>query len=356
MDFPKLFTAGPVYVRQEIREEMAKQMFSHRSSEYVSLHSGLIPKIQKLLQTQNEVFLYASSATGVWESAARNCVRKKALSCVNGEFSKRFGEVIKANGKEVETLEKKPGQAILPEDLDSALSTTDADAVSIVHNETSTGVMNPLKGLMKVCKEYDVTSLVDVVSSVAGAEVDVDKWGIDVCLFSVQKCLGVPPGLSCASVSEKALKTSESMANKGYYFDMMVLKKYHGKSHYPSTPPIPQIFALSKSLDFLFEEGLQNSWARHRKVSDFVKQRCIKDLKFKLFCDPEYASQTISCIDTCGKNSPEILKKMKEKRYIIASGYGPYKETTFRVGNMGNVYMGDVEEMLEVLEEVVKQF
>ncbi len=356
MDFPKLFTVGPVYVRDEVREEMGRQMFSHRSSEYVDLHSGLIPKVQKLLQTENPTFIYPSSATGVWESCARNVVEKKALSCVSGAFSKRFGKVIEANGKEVEVLEKPMGQAILPEELDTALSKSDADSVSIVHNETSTGVMNPLRELAKVCNDHDVASMVDVVSSVGGAPVEVDKWGIDVCLFSVQKCLAVPPGLACASVSERALNRSEKAENKGYYFDMKLLEKYHLKDNTPATPPIPQIFALSKALDLIFEEGLENVWARHKKVSDFVKKRCTEGMGFELFPDAKYASQTLSCISTKEKgiNAKELLAKMKAKGYIVGSGYGKLKEESFRVGNMGNVHMGDAEEMLEVTEKTLK--
>ncbi len=358
MDFPKLFTVGPVYVRDEVREEMGRQMFSHRSSEYVDLHSGVIPKIQKLLFTKKPTFIYPSSATGIWESCARNVVEKKALSCVNGAFSKRFGKVIEANGKQVEVLEKPMGQPILPEELDTALSKSDADSVSIVHNETSTGVMNPLKELIKVCNDHDVVSMVDVVSSVAGAPIYVDKWGIDVCLFSVQKCLAVPPGLACASISERVLERSERAKNKGYYFDMKLLEKYHLKNNTPATPPIPQIFALSKALDLIFEEGLENVWARHKRVSDFVKKRCTEDMGFTLFPDPEYASQTLSCISTKEKgiNAKELLAKMKAKGYIVGSGYGELKETTFRVGNMGNVYMGDVEEMLDVMQEVLGSF
>jgi len=358
MDFPKLFTVGPVYVRDEVREEMGRQMFSHRSSEYVDLHGGVISKVQKLLKTENPTFIYPSSATGVWESCARNVVKKKALSCVNGAFSKRFGEVIRANGKEVEFLEKPMDRAILPEELDTALSKSDADSVSIVHNETSTGLMNPLKELAKVCDDHGVMSMVDVVSSVAGAPIYVNKWGIDVCLFSVQKCLAVPPGLACASISERALERSEKAENKGYYFDMKVLQKYHLKNNTPATPPIPQIFGLSKALDLIFEEGLENVWARHKEVSDFVKKRCTEGMGFELFPDERYTSQTLSCISTKGKgiNSKELLAKMKAKGYIVGSGYGPLKEESFRVGNMGNVYMGDVEEMLEVMEDVLKSF
>lgn len=358
MDFPKLFTVGPVYVRDEVREEMGKQMFSHRSAEYVSLHSGVIPKLQKLLKTENTVLLYPSSATGVWESCARNVVEKKALCCVQGAFSKRFSEVVEANGKEVVRLEKDMGEAVLPEDLDSALSKDDFDSVTLVHNETSTGVMNPLKELMKVAADHDVATIVDAVSSAGGAPLFVDDWGIDVCLFSVQKCMAVPPGLAVASVSDRALERSEKATNKGYYFDMKVLQKYHLKDNTPATPPIPQIFGLSKSIDLIFEEGLENVWARHKEVSNYVKERCVKDFGFELFPDPNYASQTLSCISTKTKgiNAKELLAKMKDKGYIVGSGYGPIKEETFRVGNMNNVYMGDVTEMLDVMEDVLRAF
>jgi len=356
MDFPKLFTVGPVYVRDEVRLEMSRQMFSHRSKQYEELHSGLQAKLQKLLDTKSPVLYYTSSATGIWESCARNCVERKVLSCVNGEFSKKFAEVIAANGKEVERLEKPPGQAILPEELDAALAKSDADSVSIVHNETSTGVMNPLKELAKVCKDRGVLSMVDVVSSVAGAPIYVDKWGIDVCLFSVQKCLAVPPGMACASVSAKALERSAGAKNKGYYFDMKVLEKFHLKNNTPATPPIPQMFALSKSLELIFEEGLEKVWQRHKDVSDYVKKRCVNEFGFKLFPDPKHASQTLSCISTKekGMNSKDLLAKMKERKYIIGSGYGDFKETSFRVGNMGNVYMDDAKEMLDMMASVLK--
>lgn len=358
MDFPKLYTVGPVYVRDEVREEMSKQMFSHRSSDYTNLHGGVVPKLKEMMFTENHVLIYPSSATGIWESAAQNCVEKKAVSCVQGAFSKRFAEVVQANGKEVELLEKPEGRAILPEELDAVLAESDADSVTMVYNETATGVMNPLEDLMKVCKKYDILTIVDVVSAVAGAPLYVDKWNIDVCLFSVQKCLAVPPGLACASVSERALARSNESKTKAYYFDMKVLEKYYLKNQTPATPPIPQIFALSKSLDFILEEGMENVWARHKKVSDFCKKRCTEDMGFELFCDPKYASQTLSCISTAAKgiNSKELLSKMKEKQYIVGGGYGSHKEDSFRVGNMQNVSMGDMEEMLEVMEEVLGTF
>jgi aspartate aminotransferase-like enzyme len=358
MDFPKLFTVGPVYVRKEVREEMSRQMFSHRSADYAKLHGDMVGKVQRLLATKDLVLVYTSSATGIWESCARNCVEKKALACSNGEFSKRFGETIRANGKEVDFLEKPPGKGITPEELDKAIKKSKPDSVAIVHNETSTGVMNPLKDLVKVCRENHVLSMVDVVSSVAGVPIFVDDWGIDVCLFSVQKCLGVPPGLACASVGSEALERSAKAINKGYYFDMKVMEKHALKNNTLATPPIPQMFALSKSLDFIFEEGLEKVWQRHKAVSDYVKKRCTEDFGFDLFPDPKFASDTLSCISTKGTkvSAKDLLVKMKGKGYVIGSGYGEFKETTFRVGNMGNVHMADAKEMLDVMEGILKEF
>jgi len=354
MDYPKLFTVGPVYVRPEILQEMSMQMFSHRSEEYVVGHGSVIEKLGKLMLTKNDIFLYTSSATGIMESAARNCINNKVLCCVNGAFSKRFSQVCEKNGKEVEVLEKPLGQSITPEELDRALETTEVDSVTIVHNETSSGVMAPLKELTKVAKQHNVLTIVDTVSSMGGAEVRVDKWGIDVCLFSVQKCLAIPPGLAVASVSKAALERSEDAQNKGLYFDMVQLKKYAEKHHTPATPPIPQIFALNRQLDFIFEEGLENVWKRHKEVSDYVKERC-EEFNFKLFPEKEVASQTMSCIDTQGVDAVEMLKEMKKQGYVIANGYKDLKQSTFRVGNMGNVYMHDAVEMLDKMEEVLEE-
>jgi len=353
MESPKLFTVGPVYVNEAVREEMRRQMFSHRSPEYMRLHSGVLEKLHKLMRTQNDIFLYTSSATGIWESCARNCVEKSVISCANGAFSERFGHCMEANGKEVQYVEKPWGEAILPEDLEMALQESDAEAVTLVHNETSTGVMNPLEDLCKVAKDYGVLTLVDTVSSMGGAPIEVDKWGIDVCLFSVQKCLALPPGLAVASVSEKAMEKSYSLENRGYYFDFQVLHKYNQKNQTPATPPIPQVFGLDKQLDMIMDEGVEAVWGRHKKVSDYVKMRC-RDMGFGLYPAEDYASQTLSCMDAGGKSPAELLRLMEDKGYVIGAGYGKLKESTFRVGNMGNVMMGDVEEMLDVMAQEVK--
>ena len=356
MDKPKLFTVGPTYVNDDVRAEMRNQMFSHRSSDYVELHRELIEKLRKFLQTENDIFLYTSSSTGCMESAVRNCISEQgtALSTICGAFGKRFSEIVTENGRKVVTSEVLWGKANRAEQLDEALSKNPGiEAVTITHCETSTGLLNPLEELCKVAKEHDVLILADTVSSMSGTRIEVDKLGIDFCFSGVQKCFTVPPGLAIATVSKKALKKAETVKNRGHYFDFLNLKKYNDKHMIPYTPPMPQMFGLSKQLDLIFEEGIENRFERHRKVSARVRNGC-KDMGFSVFPDEKYAAPTLSCISVPkGFDIKEMQNKMNERGFILASGYGKIKDTTFRVGNMGNVTMDDVCEMLENLEEVI---
>ena len=356
MDKPKIFTVGPTYVNDEVRAEMSHQMFSHRSGEYVELHKALIEKLRKFLQTENDIFLYTSSSTGCMESSVRNCISEQGtgLSTICGAFGKRFSEIITENGRKLVITEVPWGKANRGEQLDAALSKNpEVEAITITHCETSTSLLNPLEELCKVAKEHDVLLIVDTVSSMAGTKIDVDKLGIDFCFFGVQKCFAVPPGLAVATVSKKALEKAETVKNRGHYFDFINLKKSNDQHMTPYTPPMPQMFGLSKQLDLIFEEGIENRFERHEKVSARVRNGC-KDLGFSVFPDEKYASPTMSCLSIPeGFNMKGMMAKMKERGFILASGYGKVKDTTFRVGNMGNVTMDDVNEMLENLEEVI---
>jgi aspartate aminotransferase-like enzyme len=357
MDKPKLFTVGPTYVNDDVRAEMSNQMFSHRDAEYVKLHKELIEKLRKFFQTQNEIFIYTSSSTGCMESSVRNCISEHGtgLSMVCGAFGKRFNEIIAENGRNAVRSEVPWGKANLGEHLEEALSKNPGvEAVTITHCETSTSVLNPLEELCKVAKEHDVLTLVDTVSSMGGTDIPIDRLGIDFCFFGVQKCFGVPPGLAIATVSKKALEKAATVKNRGHYFDFLNLKKFNDKHMVPYTPPMPQMIGLSKQLDLIFEEGINNRFERHRKVSARVRDKC-KELGFSVFPDEKYASPTLSCISVQqGFDLKGMYAKMNDRGFVLASGYDKLKETTFRVGNMGNVTMDDVNEMLENLEEVIQ--
>ncbi|ODS34939.1 MAG: hypothetical protein A7316_04720 [Candidatus Altiarchaeales archaeon WOR_SM1_86-2] len=354
MEKPRLFTVGPTWVRDDVLKEMSRQMFSHRSGDYVELHKELIAKLKKFLGTENDVLLYTSSSTGVMESAARNCISEggKALTLICGAFGERFGEIVEQNGRKVLREEVDWGKANTPESLDAVLAeNNDVEAVTITHCETSTALLNPLKDLVRVAKQHGVLTLVDAVSSMGGVSIDVND--IDVCFFGVQKCMSVPPGLAVASVSDKALEKAREVENRGHYFDFLNLKKYNDKHMVPYTPPIPQMFALSKTLDIIGEEGRENRFATHRKVSARVREG-VKELGFEIFTDERYLSPTLSCVSVPGEiDLPDMMSGMRKRGFILASGYGRIKDSTFRVGNMGNVTMDDVDEMLENLAEVV---
>lgn len=351
----KLFIPGPVEVYPEILKEIGRPMVGHRSQQFKDLFADTIPMLQEVLYTKNDVFLSTSSATGLWEACARNLVKKRALSCMCGAFSDRWHQVTLMNGKEADELKVEWGQAITPEMIDERLSTGEYDVLTFVHSETSTGVANPLYEVAEVMKKYpDVMFCVDAVSSMTGMKIEVDKLGIDVCLASVQKAFALPPGLAVCSVSQKALERAESVENRGYYFDFLTFKKSAGKNNTPTTPSIPQIYGLNRQLERMFEEGLEQRFARHREMAKCVR-RWAKENGFEVFPPESYASDTLTCIkNTRGINVAELNKTLMETRSaMISNGYGKLKEVTFRIAHMGDTTVDEIKELLEWIDEII---
>ena len=354
----KLFTAGPVACRPEILDEMRRQMFSHRSKEYKELHSQTVQGLKKFLETNNQVFLFTNSGSGVMEATIRNCVERKLLCCISGEFGRRYAKVGESNGREVVLLETELGSPIMPDLLDEKLSSVpDVEAVAITYNETSTGLMNPLPELAKVVKEHGKLLFVDAVSAMGGVEIKVDDWGIDVCFTSSQKCFGIPPGLAVASVSEEALKKSESARNKGWYFDFKLYEKYQKEqSGTHMTPVIPQVAALNKELEIIDKEG-----GKKKRLELYVERMKriklgIENLSLSLFPRKGYESLTIACVNAPkGMSGLGVYEQMRGHGFELAKGYGPLKEQTFRIGNMGYIRLEDIDEMLQALGEVLKE-
>lgn len=353
----KLFTAGPVACRPEVLEEMRRQMFSHRSKEYRELHKQTVERLQQFLETKGKVFLFPSAGSGVMEASVRNCVERKMLCCINGNFGKRYAKVGETNGKVVEKLEPGLGVPITPKALDEKLSSTpDVEAVTITYNETSVGLMNPLSELAKVAKKHGKLVFVDAVSAMGGMELKVDEWGLDVCFASSQKCFGIPPGLAMVSVSDEALKRSEGMKNKGWYFDFKLYEKYQSdQSSTHMTPVIPQIAALNKELEIIEKEGGK------KKRFEFYSKRIqriekgVGDLGLSLFPKAGSRSQTIACVNAPEKMSGlQVYEQMRGHGFELAKGYGELKEKTFRIGNMGYIRFEDIDEMLQALSKTVK--
>ena len=362
----KLFTAGPVACRPEVLEAMKglrlgnsvdrrRQMFSHRSEEYKELHKNTVEKLKDFLETEENLFLYPSTGTGIMEGSIRSCINDKLLITTNGAFGDRYAEVANSNGKEVVKLEKDKGNPILPSEIDDKLSKNpDVEAVTITYNETSTGLLNPLPELAKVVNEHDKLLFVDAVSAMGGAEIKTDEWGIDIVFGSTQKAFGVPPGMAIGAVSDRALEKSENVKNRGWYLDLLNYDSYYKrKSGTPSTSPIPIVLAMNKMLKIIEEEGGKEERLKiYENRRDKIKKG-IEEMGLTMFPEEGYESPTINCINSPDHMSGnEVYEKMRDYDIEIAAGYGDISEKTFRIGNMGYITMGEIDEMLEALNEV----
>jgi predicted phosphoserine aminotransferase len=352
--YKKLFIPGPTHVVDEILEATAMPMIGHRSSDYTELHRRVVPKLQELLFTENQVYLSTSSSTGMMEGSIRNCVNDKVLMTNCGAFSKRWAEIAVANGKDVEVIEVAMGQAVTPEMVDEKLGQGGFEAVCITHNETSTGVMNPLKEIAALVKaKYpDVLIIVDAVSSMAGAEICVDEWGLDVVLAGTQKAFALPPGLCVVSVSPVAMERSAQIKNKGYYFDFHVLDKYQQKNQTPATPVISLINALDVQMDRILAEGLENRFARHEEMAAYVQSWARQN--FAVYGDERYLSKTVTNVhNTRGISVAELNKELGKRGAMISNGYGTLKETCFRIAHMGDIYLDDLKWLTAQIEEIL---
>ncbi len=352
--YKKLFIPGPTHVRDEILEAQAAPMIGHRAKEYSDLQAEVTPKLQELLYTERRVYLYASSSSGVMEGSVRQASTKKTLNTICGAFSKRWHQMTVANGVACEPLEVPMGQAITPELVDKALSGGEYDAITICHNETSTGIMNPLADIAALIHEKypGVLILVDAVSSMAGAKIEFDAWGLDVCLAGVQKCFALPPGLTVAAVSDRARERALLVPSRGYYFAYDQMDKKYDKHQTPATPAISLIQALNVQMDAMFEEGIENRFARHAEMAEIVRDWAREH--FALYGDERYLSNTVTNIEnTRGISVAGLNEELAKRGAMISNGYGDLKEKCFRIGHMGDHQMEDVEWLLGEIEDIL---
>ncbi|PUU86891.1 MAG: class V aminotransferase, partial [Halanaerobium sp.] len=328
----------------------------HRTEKFSEIYDDIQGNLKKLLFTENPVFLFSSSSTGAMEAAVTNGVKKRCLNFVNGAFSDRWHQITKKNGVACDKVEIPWDQAVKPELVEEKLKTGRYDAITVVLNETSTGLMNPVKEIGEVVKKFDdVLFLVDAVSGMAGTEIRVDDWGIDMCLAGVQKAFALPAGLTVASVSDDLLKRAEEVESKSYYFNLPLLYKYHQRSQTRTTPAIPQIFALQKQLDDIVNlEGIENRFARHQEMAEYVQNWALE--YFDIYAEEGYWSNTVTCIENNrGIDVNNLINSLVEKYNIrIANGYGDLKNKAFRIGHMGDLSLADIKGLLATIESILE--
>ena len=337
MSKPKLFIPGPVDVAPETYAAMAGPAIGHRGKDFEELYSSIQPGIKQVVGTTRPVFFSTSSAWGIMEGCIRNLVKKKVLNLCCGAFSDKWYGVSKSCGKEAEKIQVEWGQPIDPKAVREKLASGDFDTVTLVHNETSTGVLNPLKEISDIVQSFDdVILVVDTVSSLSAMPINFDELGIDVLLAGVQKAIALPPGLAVFVTSDAALERAESMDDRGYYFDFCEFAKNDAKDNTPSTPSIPHLYAL--------RNAMVHKWgAKH---------------DFELLPPEGFRSRSLSCFIT-----PENLDQagwiksvITDHGFAINGGYGKIKGKTFRISNMGNETQETMQDLLDALDLELPKF
>ena len=353
----RLFIPGPVEVSEKTIQAMCQPMIGHRGSDFKELYRELQPGLRELFGTERAVFLATSSAWGVMEGAVRNLVRRKVLNCMCGAFSDKWFDVSQRCGKEAEALQVKWGEAILPEMIGEKLSAGGFDALTLIHNETSCGLRNPLRSTAEVMHNFpEVMFIVDAVSSFSAEPIPMDDLGIDVLLTGSQKALALPPGLALFAVSERALERAKTIQERGYYFDFVEFARNAEQDMTPSTPVIPLLYALRSKLDDIAEEGLEPRYERHRRLNAMV-HKWVEERGFGFFAADGYRSLTLTCVkNNRGVDVGAWVARLRDRHQMaIDGGYGKIKGETFRISNMGDETDTSMRTLLDALDDTLEE-
>lgn len=347
----RLFIPGPTEVAPEIARVMGTPMIGHRSKDYQALHKSVLPGLAEVLGTKQAIYLVSASATGAMEMAVRNLCAKRCLCLVTGDFAHRWYKLALSNGKAAEAIEYPWDQAVDPGDVEAKLKTGNYDLVTLVHNETSTGVMNPLAEVAAVVRRFEgVLLAVDTVSSMSMVPLELDAHGVDFCFAGTQKGFALAPGLSIVMASARAHQRAKSVEHRGTYFDLLDFEKYAAKNMTPATPPIAHIFALRAQLQRFAAEGLGARYARHAAMKDMA--RAWAKQRFVPYVPDAIASHSLTTVrNSRGIEIPALNAFLAERRVVIGDGYGQLAGQTFRIAHMGEIQPSDLRKVLDWIDE-----
>ena len=352
-----LFVPGPVDIHPDVLDALSKPMMYHRGIEFEKLYHKLEKEARPLLGTDRHVYISSFSGTGAMELAMRSLVKKDVLICDSGGFADRWVEIAQLNGKSPDLLKVENGQPILPADILPFIKKKKYEAIAIVHNETSTGVENPIAEIAAMIHQQSPDTLIflDCVSSIGGTEILFDDWGIDYAFGSINKCLAIPPGLALSVASERALEKAKSVENRGWFMDILRMEKHHFKNTVPSTPAVSLFYALEVQLERITKEGLYNRFMRHQTMAERIAEWGEQN-KMPPIAPKEYRSKTMTTVKN-GHNLDfaDLRAYLHQYDLEIANGYNELKDKTFRIANMGELQIADVENLLTILEQYINQ-
>lgn len=350
----RFFLAGPTYVLQRVREAQLRPPVAHRAAEFRAAYDRITAALQHIFRTARPVITATGSATLLMEAAVVSTVDRRVLHLVNGAFAERFHAISRAHGLDSDQVVVPMGQAVDPDLLRQALRRGRYDAITLVHSETSTGALNPLADLARVAREEsDALLVVDAVSSLGGAPVETDLWGLDVVLTASQKALALPPGLGFAAISERAERRMAEVRRRGFYTDLARYLDKHREGGTITTAAVTLYWAAEAQLEGILAEGIEARWDRHaalqRRTLDWAAERGTQ-----LPADAAHRSPTVTAIAApATREAPELVKALAARGYTVSGGYGDWKPSTFRIGHMGEVQLGDLDGLLATIDELL---
>ncbi|HXG40388.1 MAG TPA: alanine--glyoxylate aminotransferase family protein [Candidatus Limnocylindrales bacterium] len=356
---PNLRIPGPTSLPPAVREAGGRQMINHRGPEFAAMLERIVAGLRPFFGTSNEIVLLTAAGTGGLEAAVVNTLSPgdRVLAVSIGAFGDRFAKIAAAYGAAVDRLEIEWGRAAEPDDLRRALASQPADgyrAILVTHNETSTGVINPLSELARVAREGapDALLLVDGVSGVGAVPFEQDAWGLDLVVSGSQKSWMAAPGIALVSVGPRAWAAAETARMPRFYFDLAAHRKSAAAGQTPWTPAVAVLFQLDVALGLMAAEGPEAVFRRHAECAAATRAG-LEALGFELFADPRHASPTVTAARVPdGLDWKAFNAVLRERGLVVAGGQGKLAGQVFRIGHLGDVTVDDIRSALAVLEEV----
>ncbi len=353
----RILIPGPVEMSAEVRTALAQPMMGHRTPDFNAILEECWDGLRYVYQTKNDVAIITGSGTAAMDAAVSSVVSEgDEVVCIGGgKFGERFPKIVRAFGGKAVNVPVEWGRAVSPADVESAVSKSDAVAITMTHNETSTGVLHDAEEIGKIARKNNMLFIMDAVTSIGGDDVRTDGWGVDICITGSQKCLAAPPGLGFAAVSERAWNVIENNSGKrGFYLDLASYRKSLKKSTTPFTPALSLIYGLRVALAELRAEGLENRIRRHRMLAAATREAALA-MNLELFADPTHASNTVTAIKIpVGLTDSDVRGRLKDEYGILlAGGQESVKGKIFRIGHMANVDNVELLGVLSALEMVL---
>ncbi len=353
----KLMIPGPVELSDRVLKAMAQPPIGHRTPDFEKILEECWNGLMDVYRTKNDIVLITGSGTAGMDAAIASTIGEgDEYVCIGGgKFGERFAEIVESYGGKAKKVEVKWGEAVDPKAVEEAVEASDAKAITLTQNETSTGVLHDAEAIGRIARKHDLLFIVDAITALGGDYIETDKWGVDICISGSQKCLAAPPGLAFVSVSDRAWEVIEKNGIKNYYLNLAAYRKSLKKKTTPFTPSVSLIFGLRAALEELREEGLENRIRRYRKTAKACRA-AVKAMNLSLLPREEVASNTITAIlAPNGMDADAIRKKMKDEYgYALAGGQDELKDRIFRIGHMGNINEKDLLSAVAGLEKVIK--